>query len=143
MVSLSTVRAQAALPAPMSKPGTSHATTIPAGANLILNSSFEDRSGPAKDGEPWGKGYLDGVARSPFAHWGYSGFWDGGDYDIKLGCDDELLAEFHRVAAELGQIPTWTTPSSSGRNDGSSPDDPPDLLARDSQLEQRANEQVD
>jgi hypothetical protein len=53
--------------------------------NLLLNSSFEERSGPAKDGEPWGKGYLDGVARSPFAHWGYSGFWDGGDYDIKLG----------------------------------------------------------
>ena len=85
MVSFSAVRAQAASPAPMSKPGTSHAATIPAGANFILNSSFEDRSGPAKDGEPWGKGYLDGVARSPFAHWGYSGFWDGGDYDIKLG----------------------------------------------------------
>lgn len=85
MVSFSAVRAQAASPAPMSKPGTSHAATIPAGANFILNSSFEDRSGQAKDGEQWGKGYLDGVARSPFAHWGYSGFWDGGDYDIKLG----------------------------------------------------------
>lgn len=57
----------------------------PACTNLILNSSFEDRSSPAKDGESWGKGYLDGVARSPFAHWGYNGFWDGGDYDIKLG----------------------------------------------------------
>jgi len=57
----------------------------PAGTNLIQNSSFEERSGDPKDGEPWGKGFLDGVARSPFAHWGYSGFWDGGDYDIKLG----------------------------------------------------------
>jgi hypothetical protein len=55
------------------------------GTNLLRNPSFEERSGPARDGEPWGKGYLDGVARSPFAHWGYSGFWEGGDYDIKLG----------------------------------------------------------
>jgi len=53
--------------------------------NLIENPSFEQRSGSPKEGEPWGKGFLDGVARSPFAHWGYSGFWDGGDYDIKLG----------------------------------------------------------
>jgi hypothetical protein len=55
------------------------------GVNLIENPSFEQRSSSPKDGEPWGKGFLDGVARSPFAHWGYSGFWDGGDYDIKLG----------------------------------------------------------
>lgn len=56
----------------------------PAG-NLVQNSSFEERSGARKDGEPWGYGFFDGVARSPFAHWGYSGFWDGGDYDVKLG----------------------------------------------------------
>jgi hypothetical protein len=58
----------------------------PAG-NLIANPSFEDRSGPRKDypAEPWGYGMFDGVARSPFAHWGYSGFWDGGDYDVRLG----------------------------------------------------------
>lgn len=56
-------------------------------ANLIKNSSFEVRSGRRKLSpvEPWGYGHLDGVARSPFAHWGYSGFWDGGDYDLKLG----------------------------------------------------------
>jgi hypothetical protein len=55
--------------------------------NLVRNPSFEERSGPRKDypEEPWGYGNLDGVARSPFAHWGYSGFWDGGDYDIKPG----------------------------------------------------------
>ncbi|HUW57700.1 MAG TPA: hypothetical protein VMZ92_13760 [Planctomycetota bacterium] len=55
--------------------------------NLVKNPSFEDRSGPRKPypAEPWGYGDLDGVARSPFAHWGYSGFWDGGDYDVKLG----------------------------------------------------------
>ncbi len=53
--------------------------------NLLANPSFEERSGPRKPGEPWGVGFLDGVSRSPFAHWGYSGFWDGGDYDIKLG----------------------------------------------------------
>ena len=54
-------------------------------ANLIGNPSFEERSGLEKDGEPWGRGFLDGVSRSPFAAWGYSGFWDNGDYDIKLG----------------------------------------------------------
>jgi hypothetical protein len=61
-------------------------STPPAG-NLVANPSFEERSGPRKDypAEPWGYGMFDGVARSPFAHWGYSGFWDGGDYDIKLG----------------------------------------------------------
>jgi hypothetical protein len=53
--------------------------------NLLANPSFEQRSGPRQPGEPWGTGYLDGLARSPFAHWGYSGFWDNGDYDIKLG----------------------------------------------------------
>jgi hypothetical protein len=55
--------------------------------NLIANSSFEVRSGPRKayPEEPWGYGYLDTLARSPFADWGYSGFFDGGDYDIKLG----------------------------------------------------------
>jgi hypothetical protein len=55
--------------------------------NLIRNGSLELRSGPRKPYpvEPWGYGPLDGVARSPFADWGYSGFWDGGDYDIKLG----------------------------------------------------------
>ena len=56
-----------------------------AGVNLIRNSSFEDRSRPAKEGETWGRGFLDEVALSPFAHWGYNGFWDNGDYDIKLG----------------------------------------------------------
>jgi hypothetical protein len=85
MACFSAVRVQAASPVPTSRPETSDAAAFPAGANLIRNSSFEDRSGPAQDEEPWGKGYLDGVARSPFAHWGYSGFWDGGDYDIKLG----------------------------------------------------------
>ena len=56
-------------------------------ANLIRNPSFEIRSGPRKPypEEPWGYGYFDTVARSPWAHWGYSGFFDGGDYDIKLG----------------------------------------------------------
>ncbi len=85
MACFSAVRVQAASPVPTSRPGTSDAAAVPAGANLIRNPSFEDRSRPARDGEPWGRGYLDGVARSPFAHWGYSGFWDGGDYDIKLG----------------------------------------------------------
>lgn len=56
-----------------------------AGANLVQNPSFEDRSGPAQDDEPWGIGSLDGVARGPFSHWGYSGFWDNGDYHIKVG----------------------------------------------------------
>jgi len=58
----------------------------PAG-NLIGNPSFETRSGARKPhpAEPWGYGHLDGLSRSPFARWGYSGFWDGGDYDIKLG----------------------------------------------------------
>ncbi|MGA2064445.1 MAG: hypothetical protein ABSG86_05730 [Thermoguttaceae bacterium] len=56
----------------------------PAG-NLVENPSFEERSGPDKKGGPWGRGYPDGIARSPFAHWGYNGFWDNGDYDIKLG----------------------------------------------------------
>ena len=62
--------------------------TRPSGAgNLVANGSFETRSGPRRfyPDEPWGYGHLDGVARSPFACWGYSGFWDGGDYDIKLG----------------------------------------------------------
>jgi hypothetical protein len=56
-------------------------------ANLIANPSFEVRSGPRKTypEEPWGYGYLDTLARSPFADWGYSGFFEGGDYDIKLG----------------------------------------------------------
>ncbi len=55
--------------------------------NLILNPSFEVRSGPRQPypQEPWGYGYLDTLSRSPFAGWGYSGFFDGGDYDIKLG----------------------------------------------------------
>jgi len=58
----------------------------PAG-NLIKNPSFEVRSGPRKPypAEPWGYGHLDTLARSPFANWGYSGFFDGGIYDIKLG----------------------------------------------------------
>ena len=30
-----------------------------AGTNLIQDSSFEERSGDPKDGEPWGKGFLD------------------------------------------------------------------------------------
>ncbi len=55
--------------------------------NLIQNSSFEVRSGPRKPYpvEPWGYGHLDTLARSPFANWGYSGYFDGGIYDIKLG----------------------------------------------------------
>jgi hypothetical protein len=53
--------------------------------NLIRNPSFEERSGSEKEDEPWGRGFLDGLSRSPFAAWGYSGFFDGGDYDIKLG----------------------------------------------------------
>ena len=57
----------------------------PPGQNLLQNPSFEDRSGPRQPDEKWGTGFLDGVSRSPFAHWGYGGFWDGGDYDIKLG----------------------------------------------------------
>ena len=60
------------------------AVALPVG-NLLKNSSFEERSDPAKESDPWGKGFLDGTTRSPFAHWGYSGFWDDGDYDIKLG----------------------------------------------------------
>jgi hypothetical protein len=57
------------------------------GKNLLANSSFEDRSGPRKDypEEPWGYGPLDTISRSPFAHWGFSGYMDGGDYDVKLG----------------------------------------------------------
>ena len=64
----------------------SFAEEVPDG-NLIRNPSFEVRSGPRKPypEEPWGYGYLDTLARSPWAHWGYSGFFDGGDYDIKLG----------------------------------------------------------
>lgn len=56
-------------------------------SSLVANPSFEVRSGPRKPypEEPWGYGYLDTLARSPFADWGYSGFFDGGDYDIKLG----------------------------------------------------------
>jgi hypothetical protein len=79
------LRAQPTSSAPTTRPAVASSLVSAAGTNLLLNSSFEDRSGTAKDGEPWGQGYLDGVARSPFAHWGYSGFWDGGDYDIKLG----------------------------------------------------------
>ena len=62
------------------------AEEVPDG-NLIRNPSFEVRSGPRKPypEEPWGYGYLDTLARSPWAHWGYSGFFGGGDYDIKLG----------------------------------------------------------
>ncbi len=62
------------------------AEQVPEG-NLIRNPSFEVRSGPRRPypEEPWGYGYLDTLARSPWAHWGYSGFFDGGDYDIKLG----------------------------------------------------------
>ncbi len=58
-----------------------------AAENLIKNPSFETRSGARKPypEEPWGYGDLDTLARSPMAHWGYSGFFDGGDYDIKLG----------------------------------------------------------
>lgn len=57
-----------------------------ADSNLIQNSSFEIRSGPRQDypAEPWGYGPLDTISRSPWAHWGYSGFF-AGDYDIKLG----------------------------------------------------------
>ncbi len=62
------------------------AEEVPDG-NLIRNPSFETRSGPRKPypAEPWGYGYLDTLARSPWADWGYSGFFGGGDYDIKLG----------------------------------------------------------
>ena len=58
----------------------------PPEGNLIGNPSFEERSGPRKPypKEPWGYGHLDTLARSPWAHWGYSGFF-AGDYDIKLG----------------------------------------------------------
>jgi hypothetical protein len=65
--------------------GTLHAGAIPDG-NLIQNPSFEVRSGPRQDypAEPWGYGPFDTISRSPWAHWGYSGFFDG-DYDIKLG----------------------------------------------------------
>lgn len=62
-----------------------HGQPAAAAENLLANPSFEQRSGSPRDDEPWGRGYYDGVARSPFAHWGYSGFWDGGDYDLKLG----------------------------------------------------------
>jgi hypothetical protein len=56
-----------------------------ADASLVRNPSFEERSGPRKPypEEPWGYGLLDTVARSPWAHWGYSGFF-AGDYDVKL-----------------------------------------------------------
>lgn len=65
--------------------GTLHAKDVP-GGNLIQNPSFEFRSGPRQDYpvEPWGYGPFDTISRSPWAHWGYSGFFDG-DYDIKLG----------------------------------------------------------
>ena len=61
------------------------AQETPAG-NLVKNPSFEVRSGPRKPypAEPWGYGHLDTLARSPWAHWGYSGFFSG-DYDVKLG----------------------------------------------------------
>ena len=64
---------------------TVHAADV-ADGNLIRNSSFEIRSGPRQDypAEPWGYGDLDTLSRSPWAHWGYSGFF-AGDYDIKLG----------------------------------------------------------
>ena len=80
-----TAFAIAAIAAGSTLPVQSAGFAVPAISNLLLNPSFEDRSGPVRPGEPWGQGYLDGLARSPFAHWGYSGFWDGGDYDIKLG----------------------------------------------------------
>jgi hypothetical protein len=86
-------------------------------SNLLQNPSFEERSGAAKEGEPWGKGDLDGVARSPFAHWGYSGFWDNGDYDIKLGpgrtgktCVRLVCRENGRggIASEAVRVPAGT-----------------------------------
>ncbi len=57
------------------------------GKNLLTNPSFENRSGLRKDypEEPWGYGLLDTISRSPYAHWGFSGYMDGGDYDVKLG----------------------------------------------------------
>lgn len=91
--------------------------SVPAG-NLLKNSSFEERSVPGKEGEPWAKGYLDGVARSPFAHWGYSGFWNNGDYDIKLGrgwtgalCARLVCREKGRggIATEAIRVPAGTT----------------------------------
>jgi hypothetical protein len=75
---------------------------VPAG-NLVKNPSFEERSGAPKDDERWGWGFLDGVARSPFAHWGYSGFWDGGDYDIKLGKGHSGKACARLVCREKGR----------------------------------------
>ncbi len=61
------------------------ASKQPTEANLVKNPSFEERSGPRKPypEESWGYGLLDTLARSPWAHWGYSGFF-AGDYDIKL-----------------------------------------------------------
>ena len=58
---------------------------VQAAENLLKNPSFEERAPKPQPSDPWSHGYLDGVAQSPFAHWGYGGFWDGGDYDIKLG----------------------------------------------------------
>ena len=78
LAALLSAAAQAAEPVPSPA-----AANIP--GNLLRNASFEALSGAVRDDEPWGRGYLDGVARSPFAHWGYSGFWDSGDYDIKYG----------------------------------------------------------
>jgi len=71
----------------LGRAGKAPATRPSATGDLLANSSFETRSGPRRyyPAEPWGYGHLDGVARSPFAGWGYSGFWDGGDYDVKLG----------------------------------------------------------
>ncbi len=99
-----------------SSPAAEPPAAVPAG-NLLKNPSFEERSGPEKEGEPWGQGYLDGVARSPFAHWGYSGFWDNGDYDIKLGpgrtgklCARLVCREKGRggIASEVISVPPGT-----------------------------------
>ncbi|MCY2953441.1 MAG: hypothetical protein NTU53_15905 [Planctomycetota bacterium] len=73
------------------------------GANLLGNASFEERSGERKPGEPWGTGFLDGVSRSPFSHWGYGGFWDGGDYDIKLGAGHSGKLSARLVCRQKGR----------------------------------------
>jgi len=72
-------------------------------ANLLGNASFEERSGERKAGEPWGVGFLDGTSRSPFSHWGYSGFWDGGDYDIKLGAGHSGKLSARLVCRQKGR----------------------------------------
>lgn len=81
----------------------SAAETPKVGANLLANASFEDRSGQLHPGEPWGMGFLDGTSRSPFAHWGYSGFWDGGDYDIKLGASHSGKLSARLVCRKKGR----------------------------------------